>query len=351
MRSREITLWTDERWYKALTEHLQNETVEKKLEGYLDSLIQQLPAEARQRISSEIEEEDRHLQQELEAARKFAVLHVTEGAREIYLQTERPMEFLELAQRISLYTHGKCKGNCFAESLYHTQHISAEQFQKMAALRMENTGKVTGAFELDFDNMTLSALHIMDGWKSFAIQDVTTASYFANKAKYISTEKRWEIFLNRLDGKELNASPPDIFLEGKRPLTVDDVSFSEEVIQDDNALEFYLETAFDPAEVFGNAVNTAETDGYVNIYARYDMETGSVMDTLDVYLVGGDGHELGFKYKLSPEEQEILLPAMESYCVQRMGMGLDACRQQYLDEGGEQAPQDGQIGPQTGQTM
>ncbi len=121
MQSHEITLWTDERWYNALNEYLQGETVEKKLEGYLGSLIQQLPAEVRQRISSEIEEEDRQLQQELEASRRFAVLHVTEGAREIYLQTERPMEFLELVRRISLYTHGKCKGNCFAESLYHSR--------------------------------------------------------------------------------------------------------------------------------------------------------------------------------------------------------------------------------------
>ena len=52
MSSREIALWVDERWYQALSLHLKNETVEDKLNNYLDELISQLPDHMREKISS-----------------------------------------------------------------------------------------------------------------------------------------------------------------------------------------------------------------------------------------------------------------------------------------------------------
>ena len=58
MSSREIALWVDERWYQALSLHLKNETVEDKLNNYLDELISQLPDHTREKISREILEED-----------------------------------------------------------------------------------------------------------------------------------------------------------------------------------------------------------------------------------------------------------------------------------------------------
>ncbi len=43
MNSKALEIWLDERWYKALSQQLENETVEEKLDNYLDELISQLP--------------------------------------------------------------------------------------------------------------------------------------------------------------------------------------------------------------------------------------------------------------------------------------------------------------------
>ena len=39
MNSKALEIWLDERWYKALSQQLENETVEEKLDNYLDELI------------------------------------------------------------------------------------------------------------------------------------------------------------------------------------------------------------------------------------------------------------------------------------------------------------------------
>ena len=40
MNYREIALWVDERWYQALSQQLENKTVEDKLNEYLNKLIE-----------------------------------------------------------------------------------------------------------------------------------------------------------------------------------------------------------------------------------------------------------------------------------------------------------------------
>ena len=57
MRSREISLWLDERWYAAINRQLKNETLEEHLESVIDELCDQLPEQVYERISSEIWEE------------------------------------------------------------------------------------------------------------------------------------------------------------------------------------------------------------------------------------------------------------------------------------------------------
>lgn len=82
MKSREICVWLDERWYDALSRHLKDETVEDKLGDYLDQLINELvPEQEYSRISQELWQEDRQARQELEAARKFAIFRIRSPGR------------------------------------------------------------------------------------------------------------------------------------------------------------------------------------------------------------------------------------------------------------------------------
>ena len=47
--------------------------------------------------------------------------------------------------------------------------ITAKEFDALTALRMENTGKVRGVFVVNFDKREFSAVHIMDGWRTWAM--------------------------------------------------------------------------------------------------------------------------------------------------------------------------------------
>ena len=64
--SREITLWLDERWYEALSRQLEDETVEGKLNDYLDNLISLLPTHIYDKINEEMREEQQRQKQEEE---------------------------------------------------------------------------------------------------------------------------------------------------------------------------------------------------------------------------------------------------------------------------------------------
>ena len=57
MTQREIVLWVDERWCKALEKHLLDGSVAEKLEEYIDELVNQLPEKVYEQISSEIWQE------------------------------------------------------------------------------------------------------------------------------------------------------------------------------------------------------------------------------------------------------------------------------------------------------
>ena len=96
MTQREITLWVDERWCKALEKHLLDGTVAEKLEEHIDELVNRLPENVYERISSEIWQEREQAKIEAEAARRFAVLHVTEAGNSTYLVAEENLDMLHV---------------------------------------------------------------------------------------------------------------------------------------------------------------------------------------------------------------------------------------------------------------
>ena len=73
----------------------------------------------------------------------------------------------------------------------------------MAALRLENTGKVTGAFEIDLDAGWCSALNLADGWQTFKIKDVSTAAYHADRPRSIQRGEQWRKLVDYLYGRDI----------------------------------------------------------------------------------------------------------------------------------------------------
>ena len=90
-----------------------------------------------------------------------AGFHITEDCAEVYLQNESGMEFLQLARRLHDYLQQgqRLPARSLFEATDGCKEISREAFDALAKHRMENTGEVSGLFELDFDARTLSALN------------------------------------------------------------------------------------------------------------------------------------------------------------------------------------------------
>ena len=87
-------------------------------------------------------------------------------------------------------------------------------------------------------------------------------------------------------------------------------------------LQFYMPVAFAPDTSLGTHVATAENDGWLNVYAAYDLNTGKPCSALDVILVCGDSSEFAFRYPLAKQEQAALLEKMDAYCREQTGMAL-----------------------------
>ena len=90
-----------------------------------------------------------------------AGFHITEDCAEVYLQNESRMDFLQLAKQLHDYLRQEQRlpARSLFEATDGCKEISREAFDALVKHRMENTGEVSGVFELDFDARTLSALN------------------------------------------------------------------------------------------------------------------------------------------------------------------------------------------------
>ena len=327
----EIVLWLDRRWKKAIEKHLKGETLQEHLETVLDELCNQLPQREYERISREIYAEDAANREAEEAARTYAAYHVVENGQEWYYKTTPGEELLAVGKKLRGYvTKGSgVAPDKFIGMFFDGQPITAKEFDALTALRMENTGKVRGVFDVNFDKREFSAVHIIDGWQTWAMRDVSVAVYHATRSQFASGDDKWRKLLDHLNGKEITSAGH---------LSARNFSFGEELIESDGKLNFYLQADFDVDAAFGTFVCTDQNDDWLNIYANYDIEKDRLCDTLELNLCKGDGTEENWSYHLNAAEQEVLARKMEDYCQQQTGMSLHEYAQQ-LRESGSQTPE------------
>ena len=185
----EIVLWIDRRWRVAIEKQLKGETLQEHLDNVLDELCNRLPDQEYTRISNAIQEEARIAREAVEAARTYSAYRVMENGEERYFKVSPGEELLAAAQKLRHYLKDSNNAAGKFIGLFRNRvPISPEEFQQMTVQRMENTGKVAGAFDIDFDKREFSAVHIMDGWKTWAMHDVSVAAYHAGRKEYMGTE-------------------------------------------------------------------------------------------------------------------------------------------------------------------
>ena len=321
----DITLWIDRRWKDAIEKHLKGETLQEHLEDVLDELCNQLPEQEYKRISAEIYAEDAAEREAREAARTYAAYHVTERGQEWYFKTSPGEELLVACKKLRGYVAAE-KGTApdkFIGMFFGGQPITAKEFDALTAVRMENTGKVRGVFDVNFDKREFSAVHIMDGWRTWAMRDVSPSVYHATRSHFASADEQLSKLLELLNGKEITSAGH---------LSARNFSFGDEIIESDGKLNFYVQTEFDVDAAFGTFVLTDENDDWLNVYANYDIAQGKSCDTLELTLCKGDGSEESWSYPLNAAEQDVLLRKMEEYCQQQTGMSLREYAQQLHEE-------------------
>ncbi len=205
MSSREIVLWLDERWYQALSSQLKDETLEEKLNGYLNTLIGQLPSHVLEKVVTEIQADERQQEQELAAKQKYSAFRVRENDQDECFRLEESVDIVDASQYVRRYLRREpgMMTDSFAEAFPKREPITAEVFDQMAALHMEKPDKVTGVFDLDFNDLVFSAVHAADGWKTYEMGDVSVAAYHAFRKDHQSKEQRQATLLDVLKGRDI----------------------------------------------------------------------------------------------------------------------------------------------------
>ena len=322
----DITLWIDRRWKDAIEKHLKDETLQEHLEDVLDELCNQLPEREYERISAEIYAEDVAEREAREAARTYAAYRVTERGQGWYFKTSPGEELLDTAEKLRGYVTAE-KGTApdkFIGMFFGGQPITAKEFDALTAVRMENTGKVRGVFDVNFDKREFSAVHIMDGWRTWAMRDVSPSVYHATRSRFASADEQLSKLLELLDGMEITSAGH---------LSARNFSFSDEIMmEEDGTLNFYVDADFDVDAAFGTFVLTDKNDDWLNINANYDIAEDRPCDTLELTLCKGDGSEESWSYPLNAAEQEVLMRKMEEFCQQQTGMSLRVYAQQFREE-------------------
>lgn len=323
-------VWLNEHRWDALEKVLEEQgtSIEKYLQDYLVDLYREMvPSEQVEEIEEVVRQEQMRDLEEREARKVFSAFRLLEGGGTHFLATESPVEMLDAARLLRICLREDASGaDAFAQKIHGGHEISPERFDELTQARLDNTGRVAGVFELDFDKKVFSAVSIMDGWKSYWFQDVSAAAYHAYRKNGASRDERLGKLTERLDGKELTGldlCPP---LKALRDLRPGDLLFTEPVNRIGHLLDFQVDCASDTVqiEVFGPKVRTDRTGSWLDIFVSYDAARQELRDHLDLTLHRRDGAwEKSFTYQLAPAEREVLRQELEEHCQQVYGTSLN----------------------------
>ena len=212
MGDTDVTVWLNIHRMEALEEQLELEgsSVEKHLQDYLIDLYSEMVSfEEQQRIEDLIAAEQKADEEVREAQRRFSVFRIVENGEEVFLSADGSADMLSTAVTLRAYVKNFPNKPGLQNIIPRSQSITEQQFRAAVEERMDNTGRVVGAYEIDMDKGEFTTLKIMDGWKAFQVKDVCAAASRAMRKDRMLWDDRWERFISSLDGKELTSASMD----------------------------------------------------------------------------------------------------------------------------------------------
>ena len=324
----QMELWLHEYKMAALSSVLeeQGSSVEERMQEMLIDLYSEMvPYEVQQEIRTRIDAEQAAEKAAIEAARQYTVFCVRADSTEQFFQSAQSEDFLEIGKFLRRYLREAPESGTaeLRKSFPDMTPISDGQYSQMVISRLENIGKVTDVFELDFDKREVSTVGIGGKWQTYSMKDVSAAVYFAYHKSGLLPAQYNDRFENKLSGKAYPSAGH---------LSAQDVSFKDEIYEMDGLLNFYMDTSFDVDEVLGMQGSASKNGGWINIYANYDMTAEQVCDTLEIVLHCGDGSDKEMSYPLNTVEKMVILQRMDAYCQQQTGQSLTEYSAQMMAE-------------------
>lgn len=206
----EIPLWFQEDKLKALSAALEpaGSSVEKELNRALEDRYELLvPFERRAEIAEKLAQEEQHeaeerARREAEAYRMSA-LRLTHGRSCEYHKLTRAWDLLALAAfiREAVRKAQSSPSGDFRSRLGEVERLSEQDFAELLMARFHNDPHVNGVFQVDFSSGRFSFVIPGEGWRSYALKDISTAIYKAERKKGISHQERLRRFLDALADK------------------------------------------------------------------------------------------------------------------------------------------------------
>ena len=184
----------------------QDSSVEERMQEMLIDLYAELvPHEVQREIRARIDAEYAAEQAAREAARKYTVFHLRENGSDMFFQTDRQLSCLHTARFLRQYLRDAQEpvATALQDSFAGLEPITAEQYEQMLALRMDNPNKITNVFDLDFDKQEVSILDVADGWKSYTMRDAASAAYHAYRKSGLAPGKYESRFLEKLTDRQI----------------------------------------------------------------------------------------------------------------------------------------------------
>lgn len=160
-------------------------------EEYL-SILRELKEEAMQRVGSVIPNNE---------DTTCAAYHVVEADQSWYFKTTPGDELLGVAEKLNAYLgeRDSAASPMFIKAFAGLVPITEKEFYSLVSLRMMNTGKVCGAFYINFDDQQFSAVNIMDGWKEWPLHKVSAAVDQISHMHFSSIDEKWREFLDAVE--------------------------------------------------------------------------------------------------------------------------------------------------------